>query len=136
MTVNRFARNAPVTGSKPINIVKSPPAFTGGLFHGSFTMPIAVWIGTSAAIASTVSFTPQAWKIIKTGETKGISAGMYVITAGGFALWAIYGAILRQWPLVVSNSICLLLSGFILMMKLLPPFRKKTVAKVIKAKLP
>jgi MtN3 and saliva related transmembrane protein len=53
---------------------------------------------------------------------------MYLITVVGFTLWAAYGIVLGQWPLVVSNSICLLLSGFILAMKLLPGRRKKAVA--------
>ena len=42
-------------------------------------------LGTAAAIASTISFTPQAWRIIRTGETHAISTGMYVITVVGFA---------------------------------------------------
>jgi MtN3 and saliva related transmembrane protein len=73
---------------------------------------LVTWLGTAAAVASTVSFTPQAWKIIQTAETKDISAGMYVITVTAFALRAIYGGILRQWPLVASNVICFGLSGF------------------------
>lgn len=97
---------------------------------------LVTWIGTAAAIASTVSFTPQAWKIIQTGETKDISAGMYVITVTAFALWAVYGVMLRQWPLVASNVICLGLSGFILMMKVLPVPRKRRVTRSIKKSLP
>lgn len=96
---------------------------------------MTVWIGSIAAIASTVSFGPQAWKIIKTGRTKDISAGMYAITVGGFGLWTVYGVMLRQWPLVASNSICLLLSGFILVMKLLPLSHTKAVGRAIKKKI-
>ena len=40
-------------------------------------------IGALAAIASTGSFAPQAWKIIKTRETKDISTGMYGLTVAG-----------------------------------------------------
>ena len=97
---------------------------------------LVTWVGTAAAIASTVSFTPQAWKIIQTGKTKDISAGMYAITVTAFALWAVYGVILRQWPLVASNVICLGLSGFILLMKLLPVPKKHRVTRSIKKSLP
>ena len=97
---------------------------------------LVTWLGTAAAIASTVSFTPQAWKIIQTAETKDISAGMYVITVTAFALWAIYGVILRQWPLVASNVICFGLSGFILVMKLLPRSQKRWVGRSIKKSVP
>lgn len=93
-------------------------------------------IGTAAAIASTVSFTPQAWKIIKTAETKDISAGMYLITVTAFALWTVYGVILNQWPLVASNVICFFLSGFILLMKLLPRSQKRQVSRSIENRLP
>ena len=44
-------------------------------------------LGSLAAIASTVSFTPQAWKIIRTRDTDAISAPMYALTVVGFALW-------------------------------------------------
>ncbi len=88
-------------------------------------------IGALATIASTISFTPQAWKIIKSRQTADISALMYAITVGGFALWAVYGVLLAQWPLIFTNSLCFLLSGFILIMKLLPRQQKNRVADVL-----
>ena len=88
-------------------------------------------IGALATIASTISFTPQAWKIIKSRETADISALMYGITVAGFALWAAYGVLLMQWPLIFTNSLCFLLSGFILTMKLLPRRQKNKVADVL-----
>ena len=60
---------------------------------------------TLAAITSTASFAPQAWKIIKTRETKDISTGMYSLTVAGFALWLAYGVMLGQWPLIATNGI-------------------------------
>jgi len=86
-------------------------------------------VGGAAALASTISFAPQAWKIIRTRDTKAISAGMYAITVTGFALWTIYGIGLGKWPLIAANSICLLLSSFILLMKLLPQRGKAKVAR-------
>ena len=81
-----------------------------------------------AAICSTLSFAPQAWKIIKSRETKDISVGMYLLTVTGFIAWTAYGVMLRQWPIVGSNAICLMLSAFILAMKLLPQGEKELVA--------
>ena len=94
-------------------------------------METATIVGSVAALASTVSFTPQAWKIIKSRSTHDISTGMYSLTVGGFMLWTIYGVLLGQWPLIVTNSICLLLAGFILMMKLLPRSKKEKVADAL-----
>lgn len=88
-------------------------------------------IGSAAALASTISFTPQAWKVIKSRRTHDISTGMYTLTVCGFALWTTYGILLDQWPLIVTNSICLALSGFILAMKLLPRPKKEVVAHAL-----
>ncbi len=88
-------------------------------------------IGALAAICSTVSFAPQAWKIIRTRETKDISTGMYFFTVAGFAAWSSYGIMLGKWPLIAANGICLLMSAFILTMKLLPRAQKEAVAETI-----
>jgi MtN3 and saliva related transmembrane protein len=88
-------------------------------------------VGSIAALCSMVSFTPQAWKIIRTRETKDISAGMYSLTVSAFAFWCLYGALLREWPLIISNGVCLALSGFILAMTLLPQRKKEAVADAI-----
>ncbi|HEY1710485.1 MAG TPA: SemiSWEET transporter [Rhizomicrobium sp.] len=95
------------------------------------SMQIALIVGAVAAICSTVSFAPQAWKIIRTRETKDISTGMYLLTVGGFAAWVIYGLMLMQWPLIVANSICFFLSAFILAMKLLPRAHKDAIADAV-----
>jgi MtN3 and saliva related transmembrane protein len=91
-------------------------------------MPLTAVIGTFAALCSTVSFTPQAWKIIRTRETKDISTGMYALTVTAFAAWVAYGVLLMQWPLIASNTICFALSAFILAMKLLPRRGRDAVA--------
>ncbi len=88
-------------------------------------------IGSLAAIASMVSFTPQAWKIVKSRETKDLSATMYSVTCVGFALWTAYGILLDQWPIIVTNTVCLALAGFILTMKLLPRRTKNKVADAL-----
>ena len=92
---------------------------------------IAVIIGWLAMIALTISFVPQAWKIIKTRKTQDISRGMYLVTVIGFALWTLYGVHLAAWPLIVTNCICLILSGFIYMMKILPKQRIEMVGDAL-----
>ena len=94
-------------------------------------MTLTTIIGFIAAAASTVSFAPQAWKIIKSRKTDDISLAMYVVTVSGFALWTVYGILLNEWPLIVTNSICFVLSGFILLMKTLPRRQKNTVADAL-----
>src|ERR1700730_9685190 len=88
-------------------------------------------IGVLAAINSTGSFAPQAWKIIKMRETKDISASMYSLPVAGFALWLAYVVMLGQWPLIATNGICLVLAAFILVMKILPASGKRAVADAL-----
>ena len=94
-------------------------------------MSLTTILGVLAAAVSTASFAPQAWKIIRSRKTKDISTGMYLLTVVGFALWIGFGIGLGQWPLIAANSICLLLSGFILLMKLLPASKKDAVARTV-----
>ncbi len=94
-------------------------------------MNSTVIIGGVAAVASTSSFVPQAYKIIRTRNTSAISSGMYIVTVTGFALWTAYGALLSEWPLIASNFISLILSAFILAMKLLPRPAKERIADAI-----
>ena len=95
-------------------------------------MDAIIVIGSLAAVCSTASFAPQAWKIVKSRDTDAISKRMYVVTVIGFALWLFYGLMKAEWPLIVANSICLALSTFILIMKILPPAKKAAVAKLIR----
>lgn len=82
-------------------------------------------LGGLAALCSTASFFPQAWKILRTRDTTSISARMYGISVTGFSLWLAYGILLGQWPLILTNSICWGLSALILVMKLIPDERLK-----------
>ena len=91
----------------------------------------ATFVGGIAAVLSTVSFVPQATKIIRSRDTSGISTGMYLVTVAGFTLWTAYGAMQTAWPLIASNSICLILSAFILTMKLLPRRHVHAVADAL-----
>jgi MtN3 and saliva related transmembrane protein len=88
-------------------------------------------VGGIAALLSTISFFPQAAKIIRTRDTSSISTGMYAVTVLGFILWTTYGAMQTAWPIIVSNGICLILSAFILAMKLLPQREKEKVADAV-----
>ena len=92
------------------------------------------WItvaGSLAAICSTISFVPQAWRILKSRDTGSISPLTYGLTVVGFALWTAYGVGLGQWPLILTNSVCFILAAFILAMTLLPQRAKDAAADAI-----
>ncbi len=75
-------------------------------------------IGYLAAILTTCSFVPQAWRTYRTRDVSGISLGMYLVFACGVALWLMYGLLLAAWPIVTANAITLALALAILVMKL------------------
>lgn len=74
-------------------------------------------IGTGAALCSMGSFAPQALKIQRERDASSVSLPMYVVTVAGFALWVTYGLMLRSWPLVASNFVCMALAAWILVLK-------------------
>jgi len=82
-------------------------------------------IGFLAATLTTISFIPQAWKVIKTNDTEAISFGMYATFVTGVFFWLIYGIVLMQMPIIVANTITIILSGFILYKKALDIRRRK-----------
>jgi MtN3 and saliva related transmembrane protein len=98
-------------------------------------MEVSGYIGAAAAICSTASFAPQAWKIIRSRDTSSISGKMYVLTVTGFLLWLCYGWLRNDWALILPNAICLVLASFILVMKHLPQREKEVVADTLDPKL-
>ena len=76
-------------------------------------------IGAFAALLTTAAFLPQAYKSYKTRDLSGISLPMYSILTLGVALWFLYGFLIGDWPLMVSNSITLCSSVVILTLKIM-----------------
>ncbi|MFC2137141.1 SemiSWEET transporter [Bacteroidota bacterium] len=75
-------------------------------------------LGYIAAFCTTLSFVPQAAKVIKTKETKAISLPMYLLFNVGIVLWLIYGIMLNEWPIILANAITISLTIIILTMKI------------------
>lgn len=74
-------------------------------------------VGTGAALCSMASFTPQLVKIWRERDASSVSLRMYAITVTGFSLWIAYGVLLKSWPIMGANSVCLIESGAILVLK-------------------
>ncbi len=81
-------------------------------------MQPAELIGGMAATLTTTAFIPQVWQVWRTRHTKDISLAMYATFTCGVALWLGYGILLEAWPIIIANSITLLLAGTVLILKL------------------
>lgn len=77
----------------------------------------ATVIGFMAAALTTIAFIPQVIKVWKTRSARDVSVGMYALFTTGVALWLAYGLLIESWPVIVANSITLLLAGAVLVMK-------------------
>lgn len=81
-------------------------------------MPSSELVGYIAAIFTTVSFIPQVLLTWKTRRTEGVSLVMYCILTVGIACWLIYGLQIAAMPVIVANAVTLVLTCFILIMKI------------------
>jgi MtN3 and saliva related transmembrane protein len=80
------------------------------------------WLPTALAVIagllSTSSFVPQVLKAWRERDTAAISKRMYMVTVTSFTLWAIYGFLIGNLPIIVFNLLSLGLSGAILFLKI------------------
>ena len=74
-------------------------------------------LGYTAATLTTVSFVPQVWRTFRTHDVSGISLKMYSIFTLGIAVWLAYGIVLKQTPMLVANSVSLVLACAVLVMR-------------------
>jgi len=75
-------------------------------------------IGLAAATLTTISFLPQAIKVIRTKHTKDLSLEMYSIFSGGVFLWLVYGILVNDLPLIICNAVTFIFAATILIMKI------------------
>jgi MtN3 and saliva related transmembrane protein len=80
-------------------------------------MDATLVIGLVAGFLTTFSFVPQIAKIVKTRSAEDVSRRMFLAIASGVALWLAYGIMLKQWPIIVWNSVSLVLAITILVLK-------------------
>jgi len=74
-------------------------------------------IGFLAAVLTTFSFLPQAVLTLRTRKTDEISLTMYLMLNLGIVCWLVYGLIQDDLALILANSVTLLFSLPILLVK-------------------
>lgn len=78
-------------------------------------------MGDIAAACTTFCWLPQTLKILREKRTEGVSLATQSIFTLGSALWATYGLLLNNRPIVYANTVTLVLSVAILVLKLRYP---------------
>jgi MtN3 and saliva related transmembrane protein len=82
---------------------------------------MAAWfeiVGSMAAGCTTLCWLPQAIKIIHEKRTEGISIITQSVFTLGVGLWAVYGLLLNNRPILYANAVTLAFSAAILFLKL------------------
>ena len=80
-------------------------------------MEWASLIGYMAACLTTLSFLPQAIKVIATRNTQGISGLMYIMFVCGLIMWLIYGVMIEDTAVSMANFMTLVFAMPILIIK-------------------
>ena len=76
------------------------------------------FFGFLAALLTTSAFLPQVIKTIREKDTRSLSLPMYIILTSGLLLWLTYGILIKDWALIIANSITGLLVLIILVSKI------------------
>ena len=91
-------------------------------------------VGILGAIASTINQLPQAYKTIRSKDTHSLSLWMYIMIWIATSIWLLYGILLKDFPLIFSNSISILPITYILGTKIRNTLngKDKEVEKLLK----
>jgi len=75
-------------------------------------------IGATGAVLTTVSWVPQAIKIIRERETRAISLPGTMLCVLGVLLWLVYGLAIVDGPLIGSSIVTFAMTATILVLKI------------------
>ena len=81
-------------------------------------MDTSTVLGIVAGSLTTLAFIPQVVKIWRTRSTHDISLGMFLLFSTGLVLWLVYGVLTGSWPIIIANTVTLVLALTILYFKL------------------
>jgi MtN3 and saliva related transmembrane protein len=76
------------------------------------------WIGIAAGVLTSVSMLPQLIKIIKEKKADDVSIVMLSVLISGLALWAVYGFMREDWPIIITNLFSFLLNCVVLFFRI------------------
>ncbi|PLX26293.1 hypothetical protein C0581_04770 [Candidatus Parcubacteria bacterium] len=80
---------------------------------------MAQYIGLFAAVLTTSSLLPQMIKLYKTKRVRDVSLVWTILLTVGILFWLIYGIMIKDIPIIFANFVSLLLSGAVLIGKLI-----------------
>lgn len=79
---------------------------------------VSLTIGLLAGILCTISFLPQVTKIFRTKRVEDLSLITFLMFTVGVFLWLVYGILIKQLPVILTNAAIFILSLLIVVMKI------------------
>jgi MtN3 and saliva related transmembrane protein len=83
----------------------------------TFSPTVYSWIGSTAAICTTISFLPQLIRVWRRKSARDISLLMFLLFSFGVACWLVYGIGIGSGPITAANALTLALALAILALK-------------------
>lgn len=75
-------------------------------------------IGYLASLFIIVAFIPQTYQVIKTKKVRDVSLGTFSILTMGSVLFIIYGVMIGDMPIILTNAVTICCQGTIVFYKL------------------
>ena len=81
-------------------------------------VPAVELLGFIAAFCTTAAFVPQLVRVLRLRSARDVSLPTFVMFSVGVFLWLLYGLYIGSKPVIASNTVTLVLSVSILILKL------------------
>jgi MtN3 and saliva related transmembrane protein len=75
------------------------------------------YLGFVAGVLTVSSFLPQVFRTWRTKRTADLSLGMVALLVTSASLWIFYGLVRRDWPVILTNTGVVGLTGILLAAK-------------------
>ncbi|MGH7603277.1 MAG: SemiSWEET family sugar transporter [Gemmatimonadaceae bacterium] len=76
------------------------------------------YLGYFAGALTVFSFLPQVIRTWNSRQTRDLSLGMFALLITASSLWIIYGVVIHDWPVILTNVGMVTLNGAIATAKL------------------
>lgn len=75
-------------------------------------------LGLTAGLLTTIAFLPQVVKTWKMRSAKDLSLSTFSLFFVGVTLWFVYGLLMKDTPIILTNACTLVFAGVLLFFKL------------------
>jgi MtN3 and saliva related transmembrane protein len=76
------------------------------------------YLGYIGGVLTVSAFLPQVIRTWRTRQTRDLSLGMFALLITASSLWIVYGIVIEDWPVILTNVGMVTLNGAIAAAKL------------------